>query len=278
MPQPAIPTATTVLDSMLFRDAFGTPHMREVFSDYTLISRYTEVEIALARAEARCGVIPAEAAEEIAAKCNVAALDFDLLRHETDIVGYPTLPLVHQLVKQCGEAGRYVHWGATTQDIMDTADVLRVRARRVNRRVEDEGRTVMERLGLTVDRVDVGLLLALLRDRVDLHARGLDEEATDRRGHVGRRPVGTVARDHLPRRDGVTGSRELLRPLRERQRRVVHLGRDDLHLGHAVAADDLHDAVDVTDLGLALGDPGLEQLLDARQTRGDVETGDATGV
>jgi 3-carboxy-cis,cis-muconate cycloisomerase len=50
------------------------------------------------------------------------------LRHETDIVGYPILPLVHQLVKQCGEAGRYVHWGATTQDIMDTADVLRVRA------------------------------------------------------------------------------------------------------------------------------------------------------
>jgi hypothetical protein len=38
-------------------------------------------------------------------------LDFDLLRHETDIVGYPILPLVHQLVKQCGEAGGYVHWG-----------------------------------------------------------------------------------------------------------------------------------------------------------------------
>src|SRR6185312_8841872 len=127
MAQPVVPTATTVLDSILFRDAFGTPRIREVFSDYALISRYTEVEIALARAEARCGVIPAEAAEEIAAKCNVDALDFDLLRHETDIVGYPILPLVHQLVKQCGEAGRYVHWGATTQDIMDTAVVLQVR-------------------------------------------------------------------------------------------------------------------------------------------------------
>ena len=50
-----------------------------------------------------------------------------MLRHETDIVGYPILPLVHQLVKQCGEAGRYVHWGATTQDIMDTAVALQVR-------------------------------------------------------------------------------------------------------------------------------------------------------
>src|SRR3954463_4007220 len=128
MAQPAVPTATTVLDSILFRDAFGTPRMREVFSDYALISRYVEVEIALARAQARCGVIPTEAAEEIAAKSTPATLDFDLLRHETDIVGYPILPLVHQLVEQCGDAGRYVHWGATTQDIMDTALVLQIRA------------------------------------------------------------------------------------------------------------------------------------------------------
>jgi 3-carboxy-cis,cis-muconate cycloisomerase len=124
---PAFPPSTTVLDSMLFRDAFGTREMREVFSDLRLISRYAEVEVALARAEARCGVIPAESAEEIAARTDVAALDFDLLRHETDNVGYPILPLVHQMVKQCGEAGRYVHWGATTQDIMDTAVVLQLR-------------------------------------------------------------------------------------------------------------------------------------------------------
>ncbi|HZR75168.1 adenylosuccinate lyase family protein [Bradyrhizobium sp.] len=125
--RPATPAATTVLDSILFRDAFGTPRMREIFSDYALISRYAEAEVALARAEARCGVIPAEAAEQIAARTDVAALDFDLLRQETDIVGYPILPLVHQMVKQCGDAGRYVHWGATTQDIMDTAVVLQVR-------------------------------------------------------------------------------------------------------------------------------------------------------
>src|SRR6188768_2121847 len=122
------PTSTTVLDSILFRDAFGTAAMREVFSDFSLVSRYAEVEIALAKAEARCGVIPADAADEIAKRTDVSALDFDLLRQETDIVGYPILPLVHQMVKQCGDAGRYVHWGATTQDIMDTAVVLQLRA------------------------------------------------------------------------------------------------------------------------------------------------------
>jgi hypothetical protein len=56
-----------------------------------------------------------------------------------------------------------------------------------------------------------------------------------------------------------------------RSERVVDLGRDDLDLGRAVAADDLDDAVDVADLGLALGDAGLEQLLDARQAGGDVQ-------
>jgi 3-carboxy-cis,cis-muconate cycloisomerase len=124
----AFPTSTTVLDSILFRDAFGTPAMREVFSDFSLISRYAEVEVALAKAEARCGVIPAQAAADIARLTDVSTLDFDLLRRETDIVGYPILPLVHQMVKQCGDAGRYVHWGATTQDIMDTAVILQVRA------------------------------------------------------------------------------------------------------------------------------------------------------
>jgi 3-carboxy-cis,cis-muconate cycloisomerase len=125
---PVFPTATTVFDSILFRDAFGTPAMREVFSDLSLIARYAEVEIALAKAEARCGVIPGDAAEEIAKRTDVAALDFDLLRRETDTVGYPILPLVHQIARQCGEAGRYLHWGATTQDIMDTAVVLQLRA------------------------------------------------------------------------------------------------------------------------------------------------------
>jgi 3-carboxy-cis,cis-muconate cycloisomerase len=119
---------TTVLDSRLFRDSFGTPAMRDVFSDAATVARYVEVEIALAKAEAKVGVIPAEAAAEIAKKANAAALDWDLMRQETDNVGYPILPLVHQLVKQCGEAGRYVHWGATTQDIMDTATVLQLRA------------------------------------------------------------------------------------------------------------------------------------------------------
>jgi 3-carboxy-cis,cis-muconate cycloisomerase len=124
---PFVAPTTTVLDSLLFRDAFGTPQMRKVFSDHALVTRYVEVEVALAKAEAKCGVIPTDSAEAIARQADASTLDLDLLRQETDNVGYPILPLVHQLARQCGDAGRYVHWGATTQDIMDTAVVLQLR-------------------------------------------------------------------------------------------------------------------------------------------------------
>lgn len=123
----ALPAASTVVDSILFRDAFGTAAMRTLFSDHVLIQRYIDVEVALAKAEARVGVIPSEAADIIAKESTIDRIDFEHMRHETDIVGYPILPLVHQLVGMCGEAGRYVHWGATTQDIMDTAVALQVR-------------------------------------------------------------------------------------------------------------------------------------------------------
>jgi 3-carboxy-cis,cis-muconate cycloisomerase len=125
---PSFPTSTTVLDSILFRDAFGTPAMREVFSDFSLISRYAEVEIALARAEARVGVIPARAAEQIA-KTGAGKIDVGALAKGTVRSGFPIIALVQELRKLVGaDAARYVHWGATTQDIMDTASVLQLRA------------------------------------------------------------------------------------------------------------------------------------------------------
>ena len=120
--------ASTVFDSALFRDMFGTAEMRDIFSDEALVGRYLEAEAALARAQARAGVVPKDAAEAIDAASRSLKIDYDKLRHETELVGYPILPLVHQLSAAAGEAGRFVHWGATTQDIMDTGNVLQIRA------------------------------------------------------------------------------------------------------------------------------------------------------
>lgn len=117
----------SVLESRVFKDMFGTGRMRAVFDDEATVRRYIEVEVALAKVQGELGVIPREAAQAIAARADVAKLDFERLKQETEIVGYPILPLVNQLSKLCGPEGEFMHWGATTQDIMDTATVLQVR-------------------------------------------------------------------------------------------------------------------------------------------------------
>ncbi len=119
---------STLLDSDIFKDMFGTPEMRAVFSDDNLLKCYVEAEVALAVAQGRVGVIPPEAADTIAKRAPSVAFDRAALKREAENVGYPILGLVRQLSGALGEAGRYVHWGATTQDIMDTGMVLQVRA------------------------------------------------------------------------------------------------------------------------------------------------------
>jgi len=119
--------ASTVLDSDIFKDVFGTAEMRAVFSDDFTLKAYVRAEVALAVAQGRVGVIPAQAAASIATKAGEVALDREQLKRDAENVGYPIVGLVKQLSARLGEAGRYVHWGATTQDIMDTAVVLQVR-------------------------------------------------------------------------------------------------------------------------------------------------------
>jgi 3-carboxy-cis,cis-muconate cycloisomerase len=120
-----------ILQSTLFGDMFGTAAMRAAFGELAFLARCAEVEAALARAQARLGIVPQEAAAEISAAvaavaANPDTLDLRRLSRETETVGYPTLPLVRQLAERAGAAGRWLHWGATTQDIMDTAVVLQV--------------------------------------------------------------------------------------------------------------------------------------------------------
>src|SRR6059058_1220742 len=121
-----------MLGSSLFGDMFGTAAMRAAFGELGFLARCAEIEAALARAQARLGIVPAEAAAAIseaaaAVAAHPEALDLVRLKRETETVGYPILPLVRQLAERAGEAGRWLHWGATTQDIMDTAAVLQIR-------------------------------------------------------------------------------------------------------------------------------------------------------
>src|SRR6266853_193689 len=105
---------STVLDSDIFKDMFGTAEMRAVFSDDNVLKCYGEAEIALAVAQGRTGVIPQVAAEAIVQLAPSVVLDRAALKREAENVGYPILGLVRQLSTKLGDAGRYVHWGATT--------------------------------------------------------------------------------------------------------------------------------------------------------------------
>jgi 3-carboxy-cis,cis-muconate cycloisomerase len=119
---------STILDSAVFRDIFTTEAMRNVFSDENRVQKYLDFEAALARAQARLGIIPQEAAAEIVAHCDLKFIDMAKLKEATEKIGYPVLPVVQQLVKACKDnLGEWSHWGATTQDITDTATVLQIR-------------------------------------------------------------------------------------------------------------------------------------------------------
>ncbi|MEP7304056.1 MAG: 3-carboxy-cis,cis-muconate cycloisomerase [Acidobacteriota bacterium] len=115
--------------SEMFGDIFGTAAMRRIFSDEARVQYYLDIEAALARVQARLGIIPTDAADEIVRHCHADELDFARLKTQTERIGYPVLPVVQQLVALCrGGLGEWCHWGATTQDITDTATILQIRA------------------------------------------------------------------------------------------------------------------------------------------------------
>ena len=118
----------SAIDSTIFRAMFATEPMRQVFSDGNRVQKYLDFEAALARAEARLGVIPPEAAEEIARHCDLGQFDLAALAADTATIGVPVQPVVNQLVRLCRDGlSEWCHFGATTQDVMDTATILQIR-------------------------------------------------------------------------------------------------------------------------------------------------------
>ncbi len=120
--------AASIIDSRIFQGIFTTDAMRQVWSDENRTAQYIAIERALATVQARLGLIPQEAADEIVSHCQLEQIDMDMLRQQTERIGYPILGVVTQLNQLCRDKlGEYVHWGATTQDITDTATVLQIR-------------------------------------------------------------------------------------------------------------------------------------------------------
>ena len=120
--------AATIIDSKIFGDMFSDARMREVWSDENRTAKYLDIERALAKVQGELGIIPQEAADEIVKNCNLAQIDWVKLKAKTEQIGYPIIAVVNQINANCRDGlGEYCHWGATTQDITDTAAVLQMR-------------------------------------------------------------------------------------------------------------------------------------------------------
>lgn len=104
------------------------PQVRALFTEAARFQAWLDVEAALARAQADLAIIPEAAAREICRKAQVACLDLDAVRAGLARTGHPLVPLIWELDRACeGDAGGYVHWGATTQNITQTGQLLQVR-------------------------------------------------------------------------------------------------------------------------------------------------------
>ena len=119
---------STIIDSAIFGDIFSTAAMRRVWSDENRTAKYVAIESALAKVQGALGLIPSDAAAEIVRVCHIENIDMVKLKAQTERIGYPILGVVSQINLLCRDKlGEFCHWGATTQDITDTATVLQIR-------------------------------------------------------------------------------------------------------------------------------------------------------
>jgi 3-carboxy-cis,cis-muconate cycloisomerase len=115
----------------LYENLFYSKAVNELYSDSSQVNYMLRFETALARAQAKHGLIPPSSAIVIEKCCDVNKIDIALLKQQIELSGNATIPLVKQLIKIVDEADAnasgYVHFGATSQDVIDTATVLQLR-------------------------------------------------------------------------------------------------------------------------------------------------------
>jgi adenylosuccinate lyase len=119
----------TAFDSFYLRDRYGSKAMRAIWDDRATIQRWLDVEAALALTQAELGLVPRAAARSIARAARLERLDKAAMRREFDRTWNPVMPLVNALrARLPARAAGFVHWGATSKNIIDTGTALQIRA------------------------------------------------------------------------------------------------------------------------------------------------------
>lgn len=120
--------ASGVFDDALIKHLWSTDELRAIFSDRNRIQKWYDYEAALALEQAVLGIIPQTAAHEIAAKARVENIDIESIAEEIRRIKHPLVPALKALQALCrSEYGEYIHFGPTTQDVLDTATVLQIK-------------------------------------------------------------------------------------------------------------------------------------------------------
>lgn len=99
-----------------------------IWSEYNTLRLWLEIEIALAQAQSDLGIIPKSAAKIIAQEVHIDKMDLKSLDQEINVAKHPFVPVLKQIEKMCGnDAGGWLHWGATTQNIFDAAQSIQLK-------------------------------------------------------------------------------------------------------------------------------------------------------
>src|SRR5262245_49247360 len=117
-----------VFDSTLLKHLWGTDELRAIFNDETRVQKWYDYEAALALAQAELGIIPQAAAAEIARKAKVSNVDLEAIAAEVRRTKHPLVPALRALQAICdGDHGEYLHFGPTTQDVLDSGVMLQLK-------------------------------------------------------------------------------------------------------------------------------------------------------
>ena len=118
----------SVFDMQSLQHLWGTDELRTIFGEENRIQKWLDFEAALASAQAELGLIPAAAAKEIASKARVEHIDIAAMSAEIRRIKHSLVPALKQLQAACSkENGEWVHYGATTQDVVDTGVALQLK-------------------------------------------------------------------------------------------------------------------------------------------------------
>ena len=117
-----------IVDSKFYRAGYSTEEARLIFCDFRRLQRWLDVEVALATSQANLGIIPFSAAEELTQTAYLHLFDLNEVSRSIRDTGHSLMPLLSAWQKvTSSESGAYIHYGATTQDIQDTAQSLEIK-------------------------------------------------------------------------------------------------------------------------------------------------------